>query len=225
LGSAAIPAGSLPSSPRRTPAAAGTASSLGRYATVTRRRRPRHTHPVPWERATRKGVHEMTAFIPRITIRRAIAGTLVATLAAVPLAVSSTAGAANAVPRCTTRGLEVWLGVRGGGAAAGSTFYPMEFSNLSRHTCQLFGFPGVSAEKGGHQVGRPAGRDNSTPHTVTLHPPGTPTTGFGTSRPGGRRGPRRSRTPRVPRRRRGGCRAPTRAARPRSPRPGPRAGA
>jgi len=112
----------------------------------------------------------MTRFIPKITVRRAIAGTLVAALAAVPLALSSTAGAAGTTPRCTTRGLEVWLGVGGGGAAAGSTFYPMEFSNVSSHTCQLFGFPGVSAEKAGHQVGRPAGRDNSTPHTVTLHP-------------------------------------------------------
>ena len=82
----------------------------------------------------------MTRFIPKLTVRRAIAGTLVAALAAVPLVISSTAGAANAVPRCTTRGLEVWLGVGGGGAAAGSTFYPMEFSNVSRHTCQLFGF-------------------------------------------------------------------------------------
>jgi len=113
----------------------------------------------------------MTRFMPKLTLRRAIAGTLLAALAGVPLAASSTAGAAQTTPRCTTAGLEVWLGLGTGGAAAGSTSYPLELTNVSGRTCHLFGFPGVSAERGGHQVGSPAGRDHSSPeNTVTLHP-------------------------------------------------------
>ena len=46
---------------------------------------------------------------------------------------------------CTTSGLAVWLGVGEGGAAAGSTYYPLEFTNTSNHRCRLPGFPGVSA--------------------------------------------------------------------------------
>jgi hypothetical protein len=34
-------------------------------------------------------------------------------------------------PSCTTSGLVVWLGVGEGGAAAGSTYYPLEFTNTS----------------------------------------------------------------------------------------------
>ena len=56
--------------------------------------------------------------------------------------------AAAPTPRCTTSALEVWLGLGGGGGQAGSTVYPVEFTNLSAHTCSLYGFPGVSAEAG-----------------------------------------------------------------------------
>jgi hypothetical protein len=113
----------------------------------------------------------MTRFMPKLTARRVVAGTLVAALAGVPLAVTSAAGAAGTTPRCTTAGLEVWLGVGTGGAAAGSTSYPLELTNVSGRTCHLFGFPGVSAESGGSQLGSAAGRDHSAPeNTVTLHP-------------------------------------------------------
>lgn len=95
-----------------------------------------------------------------------------AAVAAVLLTASTTAGAQTATattPRCTTAELEVWLGVGGGGGQAGSIAYPMELTNVSGHTCHLFGFPGVSAEVAGHQVGSAAGRDHSAPeHTVTL---------------------------------------------------------
>jgi hypothetical protein len=88
------------------------------------------------------------------------------------LTASTSAGAQTAAattPRCTTAGLEVWLGVGGGGGQAGSIAYPMEFTNVSGHACHLFGFPGVSAEVAGHQVGSAARRDRSAPeHTVTL---------------------------------------------------------
>jgi len=63
---------------------------------------------------------------------------------------------------CATSGLEVWLGVGEGGAAAGSTYYPLEFTNISNRRCRLLGFPGVSALAGG-QLGSPAQRNRAHP--------------------------------------------------------------
>ena len=72
--------------------------------------------------------------------------------------------------RCATSALAVWIGVGEGGSAAGSTYYPLELTNVSSHACYLFGFPGVSAFAG-HQLGSPALRNHAVPeHTVTLNP-------------------------------------------------------
>jgi len=104
--------------------------------------------------------------------RWVVSGALLAGIACAVLAASATAGAntaASATPRCKTPRLEVWLGVGAGGGQAGSILYPLEFTNVSGHTCQLHGFPGVSAEVAGHQAGSAAGRDHSVPaQTVTL---------------------------------------------------------
>ncbi|MGZ4439785.1 MAG: DUF4232 domain-containing protein [Gaiellaceae bacterium] len=73
-------------------------------------------------------------------------------------------------PRCAASGLAVWIGLGEGGATAGSTFYPLELTNVSSHTCHLFGFPGASAFAG-HQLGSPAQRNHTVAeHTVTLVP-------------------------------------------------------
>jgi hypothetical protein len=86
---------------------------------------------------------------------------------------TGTATAPNAVAttaRCATSALAVWIGLGEGGATAGSTFYPLELTNISSHTCHLFGFPGVSAFAG-HQLGSPAQRNHAVAeHTVTLAP-------------------------------------------------------
>jgi len=106
-----------------------------------------------------------------LTKRRILAGALVAAVAGVGAVWSTTAAAQAATPRCTTASLEVWLGVGGGGAQAGSTSYPLELTNVSGRTCHLFGFPGVSALAAGHQAGSAAGRNHSVPAaTVTLRP-------------------------------------------------------
>lgn len=40
---------------------------------------------------------------------------------------------------------------------AGTDYYPLEFTNLSRRACYLFGYPGVSAlDRNGNQLGSPA---------------------------------------------------------------------
>jgi hypothetical protein len=76
---------------------------------------------------------------------------------------------AASAPACPASALRVWLGVPGEGAA-GSVYYPLELSNVSSHTCTLFGFPGVSAvAPGGAQLGSPATRDHTDPtNLVTL---------------------------------------------------------
>jgi Protein of unknown function (DUF4232) len=74
---------------------------------------------------------------------------------------------------CSTSSLEVWLGLGEGGAAAGSTYYPLELTNISNRRCRLFGFPGVSAVSGG-QLGSAAQRNRSRPaYHVTLVPGAT----------------------------------------------------
>ena len=79
----------------------------------------------------------------------------------------------SATPKCATSGLAVWLGVGAGGAAAGSTYYPLEFTNVSSSSCHLFGYPGVSASSG-HQVGKAASRNpSSSAQTVVLAPGAT----------------------------------------------------
>jgi hypothetical protein len=80
-----------------------------------------------------------------------------------------------AVPACTARDLGAWVAVDQGNGAAGSIYYPLQFTNLSGHACALRGFPGVSAvDRNGHQLGSPAGWGSVTaPRTVVLAPGAT----------------------------------------------------
>src|SRR6476661_633805 len=101
-----------------------------------------------------------------------LAAGLLAAIAGLSATYLATAGAQTVsatTPRCHTRGLAVWLGVGNGGAQAGSNAYPVEFTNISGTRCQLYGYPGVSAQAGGQQAGTPARRDSAVaPRTVTL---------------------------------------------------------
>jgi hypothetical protein len=73
-----------------------------------------------------------------------------------------------ATPACSTSGLDIWLDTQGG-VTAGTTYYNLEFTNLSGSTCTLYGYPGVSGVTlGGSQIGDAATRNGTTPHTVTL---------------------------------------------------------
>jgi hypothetical protein len=77
--------------------------------------------------------------------------------------------AVGGVPSCATANLDVWLNTEGSGAA-GSTYYNLNFTNLSSHTCTLRGYPGVSGvTQAGIQLGSAAGRNaEHAPALITL---------------------------------------------------------
>jgi uncharacterized protein DUF4232 len=99
---------------------------------------------------------------PTAAARRvvAVAAAAVAGLAlstAAYAATSSSSTPAAAIPKCTASDLGVWVAVDQGNGAAGTIYYPLEFTNLRQHTCYLFGYPGVSAlDANQQQLGSPA---------------------------------------------------------------------
>ena len=109
----------------------------------------------------------------------AVSAGLIATSAAVTAGSSGAALAADtsraapaAVRACTADDLGVWLAVAQLDGAAGSVYYPLQFTNLSRHVCAMRGFAGVSAvDRNLRQLGSPAGRAHVVPvRTVVLAP-------------------------------------------------------
>jgi hypothetical protein len=93
-------------------------------------------------------------------------------------AASPSAGAASApgaAAGCASSGLKVKVDTSQSGAAAGSTYVPIDFTNTTSSPCTLFGYPGVSFVTGpsGSQIGRPASRNPETAAAlVTLAPGG-----------------------------------------------------
>lgn len=88
--------------------------------------------------------------------------------------VSGTQQAVAKVATCTTSQLTVWYG-QPVGAAAGSTYLPLEFSNIGTADCALDGYPGVSGvTTAGAQLGTPATRNAViAPVDVVLSPGST----------------------------------------------------
>jgi hypothetical protein len=84
------------------------------------------------------------------------------------------AAQAAAVATCATSQLKVWYG-EPGGAAAGSSYLPLEFSNIGTTTCALDGFPGVSGVSDtGAQLGTSASWNHViAPSDVVLSPGAT----------------------------------------------------
>ena len=120
--------------------------------------------------------HHLTTTARRVATVIAAASLtgLIAATAAFAASSSGTALAADtapaAVPACTAGDLGAWFAVTQGNGAAGSIYYPLQFTNLSRHACAMRGFPGVSAiDRNGHQLGSPASWGRVTPvRTVVL---------------------------------------------------------
>jgi hypothetical protein len=113
-----------------------------------------------------------------------VAGLIVAVVAVAPgasarssavLASDSARAAVVSIPECQAADLGVWFAVDQGNGTAGSAYYPLQFTNLSKHTCSLTGFPGVSAiNSNGKQLGRSAFWSRVTPvRTVVLAPGAT----------------------------------------------------
>ena len=112
-------------------------------------------------------------------IAAATAAGLIATSAAVAagssgavLAADTSRTAPAAVRACTAEDLGAWVAVTQVNGTAGSSYRPLQFTNLSRHACAMRGFPGVSAvDRNLHQLGSPAGRAHVVPvRTVVLAP-------------------------------------------------------
>jgi uncharacterized protein DUF4232 len=82
------------------------------------------------------------------------------------------AAASTALPNCAASELGVWVAADYGQGATGSTFIPLEFTNVGSRTCTLQGYPGVAAlGRNLNQLGPAATRNHLiTPSTVTLAP-------------------------------------------------------
>jgi len=110
---------------------------------------------------------------PSTRLIRRVGATAAAVTAAVLIPTVALAAPARparpaAAPGCTQAQLQTWIGLPGD-ATAGTTFFEVEISNISAHTCTLLGFPGVSATSGGKQVGSAARRNDSHPvRLITL---------------------------------------------------------
>ena len=108
---------------------------------------------------------------------RALSATLlgasVAMSGAIGASASSRVASTAATAGCKASGLDIWFNNEGGGGAAGSIYYELEFTNLSGRTCALRGFPGVSAtDLRGRKLGRAASRDTSRPSVSVALAPG-----------------------------------------------------
>ena len=105
----------------------------------------------------------------------AVAGLAISTAAYAATSSGTASTAAAPIPTCTAFDLGAWVAVGQGSGAAGTIYYPLEFTNLSGHSCSLYGFPGVSAtDRDGHQLGSPADWVRTTaPRAVILAPGAT----------------------------------------------------
>jgi hypothetical protein len=105
--------------------------------------------------------------------RSTVTVTVTAPTSAPPSAGGSTPTASAGPAGCSTGALKGSLGP--GSAAAGSSYYPIVFTNTSGSACTLYGYPGVSfVTASGGQVGMPATEDAVFPRQlVTLQPGGS----------------------------------------------------
>jgi Protein of unknown function (DUF4232) len=116
----------------------------------------------------------------RMTIRRAAAaigaalalaaGSAVWATSAASAAPTAPAASSGLIPVCTAGDLAVWVNYGAMQGAAGTFYYPLEFTNDSSHTCRTWGWPGVSATNAnGHQLGDAAQRLHTyTPAWVNI---------------------------------------------------------
>jgi hypothetical protein len=90
-----------------------------------------------------------------------------------PTGPSRSAATAPGPPPCATSALRVSVSASQG-VAAGSSYYPIVFTNISGAACTLYGYPGVSfvAAAGGSQIGIPATENPAHPRQLITLAPG-----------------------------------------------------
>jgi hypothetical protein len=95
-----------------------------------------------------------------------------------PASTSAPAAAAaptpSGPPPCATSALRAAVPTGHGNAAAGSSYYPIVFTNDSSASCTLYGYPGVSfvTGVGGSQIGIPATENPTNPRKLITLAPG-----------------------------------------------------
>lgn len=84
-------------------------------------------------------------------------------------------GGGTAGGACTASNLRVTIDTAAAGAAAGSTYYPIDFTNSSGVSCRIDGYPGAwFATSAGDQIGNTAARDRGVrAHPIALRPGAT----------------------------------------------------
>ena len=111
--------------------------------------------------------------LPRIRPIPALAAiAMSAALSLVVVTGSAQASAAASPPGCLVLSLSVSVHTKG--AAAGSVYDDLVFRNISRKTCTLYGFPGVSIVRGTRhvQIGSAAKRVYTIPKRLVVLSPG-----------------------------------------------------
>ncbi|WP_052868832.1 DUF4232 domain-containing protein [Streptomyces niger] len=85
---------------------------------------------------------------------------------------AASASADRSSDRCTAGEMGLRLGRADVGA--GNIYRPLVFTNKSRSTCTLRGYPGVSLiQRDGQMIGKPATREGAAGRAVTLKPGGS----------------------------------------------------
>src|SRR5579859_7691944 len=92
-----------------------------------------------------------------------------------PAASPAASHVGTAAAGCSSSRLTAHVDLAQGGAAAGSRYVPIDFTNTSGSACTMNGYPGVSflRSRSGGTLGKPATRNPAAaPATVTLTPGG-----------------------------------------------------
>ena len=105
-----------------------------------------------------------------LTRRTLVTAAMLVAAVVAPVGAAQAQAAATTSPPCAASALRVST-IRDG-AAAGSTYYNVRFTNATRTTCHLFGYPGIVAFANARQLGAPAGRNPGVPRMVVTIAPG-----------------------------------------------------
>ncbi len=80
-----------------------------------------------------------------------------AAMSASPAGTGSPASGTTGLVACRSASLQITVNASQAGGAAGSTYYPVDFTNTSSSPCGLYGYPGVSFVTAGSSTGRQIG--------------------------------------------------------------------